>query len=483
LRGLLLLFIVSAFPLACSQPEPTLDIPATVAAQVKAELAAIPTETPAPTPTPYPTYTPYPTATPRPTHTPYPTPQPTPTATATPSPTPTPTPTSEPTATPVPSPTPTTGYDRSLLIFGANNTRITHQSGDGFLEHISAGEAPGDILIEAVFLNPYSDPYLTWEHGFLFRRGERNHFYSTTIRSSLNWEKYARLGEDEFIGSTQEFMPAIDITPGGENLLQVALVRDGAYVYVNGVLAGSFPVDLDTGGDEARFIVDDTSEGETPLKYARVWRWHDSMQKDFPEVDPVHAALPTRTPHTSVPIFGPVRGSIRHDSEDGKYELSEGTDIDGDVMIEFTFEVPFRPEESHYTFGLWLDTSKHGAFHFIEVNSFFGGTFHHWRSTGPNAELQGSRGEDAPGLNLEKGEKNRVRAVLLDEEVWLYINDRKMGIFNLAQDGIPPPNWVGLVVDDYEGHGFHYGLGGSTHFEDFTVWNWHESLFDLPAGK
>ena len=138
-------------------------------------------------------------------------------------------------------------------------------------------------------MNPYSDPFLTWEHGFLFRRGERNRFYSTTIRSSLNWEKYARLGQDNFIDGTREVMPAINITPGGENLLQVALVRDSAYVYVNGSFAGSFPVDLDTGGDEARFIVDDTSEGETPLKYARVWRWHESMQEDFPEVAP---ALP-----------------------------------------------------------------------------------------------------------------------------------------------------------------------------------------------
>ena len=67
---------------ACAQfaptPEPfptaTLDIPATVAAQVTELMAAIPTTTPYPTATPAPTYTPNPTATPLPTYTPYPTP-------------------------------------------------------------------------------------------------------------------------------------------------------------------------------------------------------------------------------------------------------------------------------------------------------------------------------------------------------------------------------------------------------------------------
>ncbi len=64
---------------ACAAPEPTPDIPATVAAQVQAQLTAIPTATPPPTNTPYPTftpkptYTPYPTLTPLPTYTPYPT--------------------------------------------------------------------------------------------------------------------------------------------------------------------------------------------------------------------------------------------------------------------------------------------------------------------------------------------------------------------------------------------------------------------------
>ena len=87
----------------------TPDIDATVAAEVSATVAALPTDTPVPTPAP--TATPVPTATlaPVPTELPAPTQTPMPTATPTPTPlptaTPVPTPTPLPTATPVPTPT------------------------------------------------------------------------------------------------------------------------------------------------------------------------------------------------------------------------------------------------------------------------------------------------------------------------------------------------------------------------------------------
>ena len=63
-----------------------------VAAQVRATVAARPTQTPLPTHTPYPTPTPAPTATPTPTPAPTATPTPTPAPTATPTPTPAPRP-------------------------------------------------------------------------------------------------------------------------------------------------------------------------------------------------------------------------------------------------------------------------------------------------------------------------------------------------------------------------------------------------------
>ena len=335
-------------------------------------------------------------------------------------------------------------------------------------------------------MNPYPDPDLKWEHGFLFKRGASNHFYSTTLESTEDWEHYARMGERGTIGFWDGPRPEINTASGEENLFQVALVGDIAWAYINGVLAGKFPADLDTGGNGVRFIVDDDYEGTTTIKDAAVWRWDPSMYGDFPEVDPSYKPPPTPTPtitptpNPSVPIFGPESGSIRHEEGDGKYEIFSGLNINGDVMVEVTFEVPFTPQESHWNFGLWFDSSKAGAVHIAEINSLFGGSYNHWRKSGPDEDWQGRRTEDVVGINFQKGEKNHIRVILIDRAAWLYVNDRRMGILNFSLGDIPAPDWVGLVVDDSDGQGFRYSKGGSTKFEDFTVWNWHPSLFKLP---
>ena len=269
-------------------------------------------------------------------------------------------------------------------------------------------------------------------------------------------------------------------------MLQVALVRGIAWVYINGALAGNFPADIDTGGDWVSLFVYDEHEGSTQFEDFAVWRWNSTMHRDFPEVDPDYVAPPTPTPtitptpNPSVPIFGPISGSIRHEEEDGRFEIFDGLYFDGDIMLEVTMEVPFAPNESHWNFGLWFDTPKSGAFHIVDVSGIFGGAYNHWRKSGPDEEWQGRRSEDVVGINLEKGEKNHIRVILIGDSAHLYVNDRRMGILNFSLGSMPPPDWVGLVINDRDSQGSRYSMGGSTKFEDFTVWNWHRSLFDLP---
>ena len=78
-------------------------------------------------------------------------------------------------------------------------------------------------------MNPYPDPDLKWEHGFLFKRGASNHFYSTTLESTEDWEHYARMGERGTIGFWDGPRPEINTASGEENLFQVALVGDIAW--------------------------------------------------------------------------------------------------------------------------------------------------------------------------------------------------------------------------------------------------------------
>ena len=413
---------------------------------------------------------------------------PTPTPTATPTATPEPTATPRPTSTPAPTatPLPPTKYDRSLLLFGPYDTQIAHEPENRRLEAYRALDAPGDILIEAIFVNPYPDPDLKWEHGFLFKRGASNHFYSTTLESTEDWEHYARMGERGIIGFWDGPRPEINTASGEENLFQVALVGDIAWAYINGVLAGKFPADLDTGGNGVRFIVDDDYEGTTTIKDAAVWRWDPSMHPDFPEVDPSFVPPPTPTPTITptpnpvFPFFGPASDVIFHDEADGKIERYRGPDIDGDVMIEVTVVVPFEPNESNWNFGIQFRNDRPGSFHLVEVGSIFGGSYNHWRRSGSGEEWRGHRVEDVVGMNLQKGDKNRIQLIVVGDSGHLYINNRRAGILNFDLGDIPTPNRIYLVVIDRDSQGFEYSKGGHTKFEDFTVWKWHPSLFELP---
>ena len=345
---------------------------------------------------------------------------------------------------------------------------------------------PGDILIEATFLNPYSDADLKWEHGFLLKWGPSSHFYSTTLESTQDWEHYVRMGSGNTIAFLDAPQPAINILPGEENLFQVAVVGDVAWAYINGVFTGQFPADLDTGGDRVALIVDADYEGTTSFRDAAVWRWDPSMYRDFPEVDPSYQPPPTPTPtitptpNPAIPIYGPETGVIFHEEADGKIERHRGPDIDGDVMIEVTVVAPFEPSESNWNFSIQLQTSKPGASHLVEVGSIFGGSYNHWRKSGPDEEWRGHRVEDVIGLNLQKGDRNRIQLIVIGNSGHLYINNRRAGILNLDLGDISSPDRVSLVVVDRDSQGSNYSLGGHTKFEDFMVWNWHPSLFDLP---
>lgn len=340
--------------------------------------------------------------------------------------------------------------------------------------------------MEANFVNPYDDGNLKWEHGFLFRWGDTNDFYSTTLESVPEWERYAKLGSGNYLGFLAQPNDAINTAPGEENLFQVIVVGDVAWAYVNGTLLGSFPADIDTGGDRVALIVDDDHAGSTAFKDVAIWKWHSSMYQDFLAVNPNYVppatATPTvtPTPNPGIPFYGPESGVIFHEEADGKIERHRGPDISGDVMIDVTVVVPFEPRESNWNFGIQFRNDTPGSFHLIEVGSIFGGSFNHWRSSGVGEKWQGRIVEDVIGMNLQKGDRNRIQLIVKDSTGHLYINNRRAGVINFDLGDIPTANRIYLVVVDRDSQGYEYSLGGHTKFEDFTVWRWHPSLFDLP---
>ena len=204
------------------------------------------------------------------------------------------------------------------------------------------------------------------------------------------------------------------------------------------------------------------------------------MARSFPEVAENAAQTPTPTPSPKVPAFGPESGSILHDPGDGLLATYIGPVIQGDLMMEATFEVPFAPNESHWNFGMQFRGGGPETYHWIEVISRFGGAYVHRRRAGPEAEVRGHTAERLHGLNLQKGEKNHIRFIVTGKEGWFYVNDRRVAIIPFTLGNLPNPDQINLVIHDVDFGGYEYDRGGSTHFEDFIVWKWHPSLFELP---
>ena len=358
---------------------------------------------------------------------------------------------------------------------------MVHQPDDNFLESVDGPDARGDVLIEATFLNPYNAGNRYWEHGFLLKDGPaRNHEYWLSIDSDGYWETFHRLGDSGAIGRHSEETDDIDRSPGGKNLLQVVIIGDRGWIYINGNLQGGVDLSADTGGDAVTIFTDDEYEGETRFEDFAVWKWGPVLASSFSDLDPNATPTPTPTPNPSVPIFGPVSGTIPHDHEDGFLEEFDGPTIDGDVMVEVTFLNPFAPNESHWNYGILFDSRLPETYHHIEIHSLFGGSYNHWRRGGRDDEVRGRISEDLPGLRLQKDDKNHIRLIILGDSGHLYVNDRRIGILNFDLGNVQNPDKIDLVVNDSNLYGFEYDRGGHTKFEDFTVWRWHPSLFELP---
>ena len=342
-------------------------------------------------------------------------------------------------------------------------------------------DAPGNLLVEATFHNPHSDPNEYWSHGFLLKHGGGSKQYWVGFKSTGDWRYFHRLGSSEPRGQKVQQSPDIDTAPGASNMLQVVQADDFAWVYINGTYQGSFSMTADTGGDRIYIYVSDKEDGTTRWEDFSVWRWHQTMYGEFPEANPLALPTPGPTPDPSVPIFGPVSGSISHDSTDGKAAAYRGPTVEGDAMLEVTFENPFAPNESHWNYGiLFDDTSRPETYHWIEVGSKWGGYWFHRRRAGPEEESRGGRSERLTGLDFDEQGETHIRLIIIGQEGWLYINDRLAGIVPFTLGNVPNPERLRLIINDVDTGGFEYDRGGQTRFEDFTVWKWHPSLFDLP---
>ena len=483
LTVIVMLFLVVSLACATEEPpppSPTPDIPATVqaiaATTIAEEMASQPTETPVPTATRKPTATTIPTPTPVPTATPAPTATPVPTPTPAPTPVPTATPRPTPTPTPTTTPIPPLESNPALLLFGPENGQIEHEPDNRFLETFPAISTSEDVVVEATFFNPYSTAGKEWEHGFLLRRVGGNHFHWVSIENSGRWKYFNRLGDPEEKDRQVVWSSDIDTAPGRKNTLRVVMVGSRGWVYINRMYQGTLDLSAITEGGTVKAFVDDDHEGKTRFEDFTVWRWGESLARQMPEVDasPRTMGAPTPTPDPLAPVFGPVDGSIVFEHE--KYTLEEyyGLTLSGDVMVEATFSNPPETQGRRWNYGILFSSARPNHFHWIYIESAKEWT-HRLRSGEDQRAISGRQREYFHEIDNSKGGQNHLRLVVIGDTGWFFINDEYVSRIRFSLGDVPNPDQISLTV-------FKNGEpdGTKVFFEDFTVWKWHPSLFELP---
>ena len=358
-----------------------------------------------------------------------------------------------------------------MLLFGPESNVVTHEPEDRFLEVFEGIATSEDVVAEAAFHNPYSTEDKTWKHGFLLRDGAGNYHHLVKIDSHGYWSFFYRLGDRNLQCFREELSSSINAAPGGNNTLRVAMIGVEGWVYINGQYQGNLDLSAITQGGDIKVFVEDDQAGETRFEDFTVWKWDAALAKQLPEV------VDTPTPTSAIPInpktpvFGPESGVIEHEpDDDGAFELFRGLVLSGDVMIEATFHNSYDYREGPWNHGILLQSAQPNTYHWIYVDSQR--RWVHSRRSGQEgftfARATGARHRH----RYFRGGKIRLRLVARGRMGWVYVNDRFMGNINFDLGDIPNPDPISLVIDDEK--------DGATKFEDFRVWRWHPSLYDLP---
>ena len=92
----------------------------------------------------------------------------------------------------------------------------------------------------------------------------------------------------------------------------VVVKEEVAWVYVNGGRQGNVELSANTEGERVGAFLDDEDESKTLVEDFAAWRWNPPTLADFPEFDPDPELTRGPTPDPSIPVFGPVSGTITH---------------------------------------------------------------------------------------------------------------------------------------------------------------------------
>lgn len=182
-------------------------------------------------------------------------------------------------------------------------------------------------------------------------------------------------------------------------------------------------------------------------------------QSSLPTPVATPGVVATQTPGY---VFGPVSGSIEHNTRDGLIDTYRANISVSDAIIEARFFNPYSTQSGSWSSGFVFRQTGANVVHIVVINS--DGAWYHYLRTGDVDTQQDLAAEYSNHINTTARGSNHVRIIANGSEGWLFINGEFVG--NLDLSGLTGAGSVSAVGSYFQDDGL---AGQSTRFGDFTI--------------
>jgi hypothetical protein len=125
--------------------------------------------------------------------------------------------------------------DKSQLVFGPNGGELDFVSGDSIVAK-EAGVNLGDFIVEARFINPYSQSVGNWDYGFVFRHETKNVQFRFVVRSNKTWVLFNNSGDPNGATIAEGDLSNLNVDEKGTNLIRLVAQGEQGWFYLNNAL-------------------------------------------------------------------------------------------------------------------------------------------------------------------------------------------------------------------------------------------------------
>ena len=341
-----------------------------------------------------------------------------------------------PTATPV-SPTPipntTEGYD-----FGPTNGDLFHDPSDNFIKTDYAGVTISDMVIEATFVNPYSESSKSWSYGFFLRYDVTDYdppFLQFVVSSNRSWAVWTGTDApyDRVGGGT---VGNLKTGSRGRNHLMVVAIGVRGWFFVNGEHIASADLSSVAGPGDIAVITGAYTGHEVAGAVTRYEGFKGyALRKQY----------------------GPAEGVL--EKEPGRI----GTHWSGvrtrDLVAEAEFINPHNSQD--WDCGFVIRNPEFGRLEVISVTNDER-WYHDSSKVGDDAYTDVASGYlRNSGVNLSSN-RNRLLLIAVEGSGWFFINDKLVTKLDLGHN--QDVGSVGAMGDFFLSH------NSRPEFKDFNVW-------------